>query len=278
MIDFPAIPYGQGVIGPIFESRTPEYLLDIGQDPRWLAQRLATEGGLRSFAGLPLVAGDRAVGVLAILFGEQRIFTPEEKDLMGLLADQAANAIHNVRLFEETTRRRREAEELARVAQGVTASVELPTVLERVEEAASSLLPDSSAQIWVFEGGRLVLEPAPGVRDAPGQMVLALGEGLGGAVALAREPLVVEDVLADSRSVNRDWMRQHGYVSFVGLPLLVRDRLLGVLAVFVRHLHRFSAEEVELLASFGAQAAIAIENARLVEDLKIRQEIGRAHV
>ena len=100
-IEFPAIGYGQGLVGRILESRTPEYVLDIQQDPRWLNQRLFKETEVHAFAGIPLVAGNRVVGVLSVLFGERRRFTPEEKELLGLLADQAAITIERSYLFDQ---------------------------------------------------------------------------------------------------------------------------------------------------------------------------------
>ncbi|MGH7390438.1 MAG: GAF domain-containing protein, partial [Candidatus Rokuibacteriota bacterium] len=100
MTDSVVIPYGSGVVGRIVTTRRPEFLADIATEPRWLNRRLATEGGLHAFAGLPLVAGDRVLGALSLIFAEERDFTPEEKELMGFLADQAAIAINNARLYE----------------------------------------------------------------------------------------------------------------------------------------------------------------------------------
>ncbi|MBI4242145.1 MAG: GAF domain-containing protein [Candidatus Rokubacteria bacterium] len=104
MTDVSAIQYGSGLVGGVFESRAPEYILDIQEDSRWLNKRLAKEVGLHAYAGIPLVAGDRVVGVMSILFGERPEFTHEEKELMSLLADHAAIAIQNARLFEEAGR------------------------------------------------------------------------------------------------------------------------------------------------------------------------------
>jgi len=116
--DFPAIAYGQGLVGRVFESRAPEYILDVQEDSRWLNQRLAREADVHAFAGLPLLTGDQVVGVLSIVFGDRRPFTPEEKELMNLLADQAAIAIERARLFEELKRSyeevRRTQEQLVR--------------------------------------------------------------------------------------------------------------------------------------------------------------------
>ncbi|MDP2700630.1 MAG: GAF domain-containing protein, partial [Candidatus Rokubacteria bacterium] len=170
--------------------------------------------------------------------------------------------------------RQRHAEDLARLAQVVTASLELPEVLERVAGAATDLLPDAASRIWVLEGNRLVLRSEAGTLGTPGsgrKTELAVGEGLTGYVALTREALVVEDVLTDSRTVNAECMREEGYVSLLCIPLPVRDRLVGVLSLLTRHHHRFSAAELQSLTSFGNQAAIAIEHAKLLQELRARQ-------
>ena len=446
MFDFREFPHGEGLIGSVFASRAPEYVADVQQDPRWLNKRLAKELGLHAYAAIPLMTGDRVAGALDILFTHARVLTPEEKKLMTLLAGQAAVAITNARLLEETerrhraaaglaetgrlitqsldsqeiaqriadslrallgsryaalfrmkadsedlvavavsgddgptfaphmvlprgtgiaalavrerqpvatrdvlsdsrivlapeirdriagggfraglavplivqhrvigalavrdltgrhwsreeielartladqaavalenarlygeaTRREQQAQELARLAQVVTASLDLPEVLERVARAATDLLPDSAATVWGVEGDRLVLRSETGTynRLRSGRRIeLALGEGLIGHVALTRERLVVEDLLADPRTINVAWIRQEGYVSALYIPLLVRDRLVGVSSLLTRHHHHFERDELDSLTSFANQAAIAIENAMLLQ-------AGRTH-
>ncbi len=447
LLEYPAIPYRKGVIGGVFRSRLPEYILDVQQEPRWLNKRVAEELGLHSYAALPLITGEHVAGILDMLFATRRVFTPEERELMSLLAgqatvtinnarlfeeaerrrqtaeslaqtgrlitqsldleelgrritdslrlllgthasalyqlrpdsgdlvavaisgedgaaltptrrfspgagaaglavlkcqlvaspdlltdpritlppesrtriergpfrsglavplliqnraigaltvrdrvgrvfdsddselaqalaDQAAVALENARLYGEATRRQHQAEELARLAQIVTASLELPEVLESVARSGTDLLPDSASRIWVADGDRLVLRADFGIRGTPRSGLkteLALGEGLTGHVALTREPLVVEDVLADPRCVNTAWMREEGCVSLLSIPLVVRDRLVGVLSLLTRHRHHFSNEELDSLASFGNQVAIAIENAKLLRELRTHQ-------
>jgi GAF domain-containing protein/ActR/RegA family two-component response regulator len=164
-------------------------------------------------------------------------------------------------------------ESLARLARVVTASLELPEVLDSVVRAATDLLPDSSARIWVVEGERLVLKAEAGILGPPRpgrRTTFAFGEGLIGHVAATGRPLIVENVLSDPRVLNVEWMRQAGYVSHLGIPLLVRGGLVGVLALLTRQAHQFTDEELEVLTSFGAQAAIAIENARLYAETTSR--------
>ena len=110
MTDLRAIPYGQGVVSEVFATRKAVYIRDIQEDARWLNQRLVKEVGLHAYAGLPLIAQGRPVGVLSILFDAPRQVSPEEQDLMNLLADQAAIAIRNTHLFAQEQEARVAAE------------------------------------------------------------------------------------------------------------------------------------------------------------------------
>ncbi len=168
----------------------------------------------------------------------------------------------------------RSFETLTRLGQAVTGTLKLADVLDGVARAATDLLPGSSARIWVVEEDRLVLRSEAGTHGPPWsgrKTEFALGEGVTGHAAVTREPLVVEDVLADPRTVNVEWMRQEGYASMASVPLIVHDRLVGVLSLLTRHHHRFSPEEIKLLSSFGTYAAIAIQNARLYAETDRRR-------
>ncbi len=162
--------------------------------------------------------------------------------------------------------------QLVRLTQTVTGSLDLPEVLESVARAAVDLLPDSASRIFVLDGDRLRLRAEVGTQETGPDRptTLAIGEGLPGHVAADRAPIAIEDLERDPRPANRLWLRREAYVSYVGLPLVVRDRLLGVVSLLTRERHHFTAEEMDVLGAFGAQAAIAIENARLFAETRER--------
>ncbi|HEV8640442.1 MAG TPA: GAF domain-containing protein [Methylomirabilota bacterium] len=276
MTDHPVIAYGQGAVGHVFASRAPEYIADIGSDPRWLNRRLATEGGLRGFAGVPLIAGEGVVGVLAIIFGEEREFTPEEKELIGLLADQAAIAISNARLYEGQELRAARLRTLARLNQIVSSSLDLNEVLDGIARAAAELMEATLVSISIADERSQTLErrafsDAALGADYPGT-IRRYGEGGAGWVALHRRPLNVPDVFVDERIVARDWFRRHNLKSSLSVPILFQDSLLGVLVLFGRKPFVLDADNQDLLDSFVAQAAVAIRNARLFAELRRAHE------
>jgi signal transduction histidine kinase/ActR/RegA family two-component response regulator len=166
---------------------------------------------------------------------------------------------------------------VTRLAQAVTESLEISEVLHRVAQAAIDLVPGSVARIWVAEREQLVLRSEAGTGgSARGETTtLQFGEGLAGHVAATRQALVVDNVPADARVVNQEWMRQRRCVSAVNVPLVVRGGLVGVLVVMTRRRHRFSARELRVLTAFGTHAAIALENARLFAEQAELLNAGR---
>src|SRR5438552_16674265 len=141
-------------------------------------------------------------------------------------------------------------ETLASLAHAVTESLELSEVLDPVAHAATELLPDSSARIWVMEGERLVLRAEHGPHGAPQsgfKGALAVGKGLTGRVAATGEILIVENVAVDPGTINCEWMRQQGYVSFIDNALTSRSRILSVLVLLMLHRHVLDSEQVALV-------------------------------
>jgi signal transduction histidine kinase/CheY-like chemotaxis protein len=168
---------------------------------------------------------------------------------------------------------------LTYLAQAVTSTLELSDVLVRIAHAATDLLPDAAARIWVAEDSWLRLRAEAGTGETHrhgGRAELAFGEGLTGYVALTQQRLVVDDVLGDPRAVNVEWMREEGYVGAVVIPLIVRDKLAGVLTLLSRIRYQLSADELDILSAFASQAAIAIANARLFSETDRRRRAAEA--
>jgi GAF domain-containing protein/CheY-like chemotaxis protein len=269
MSDFPEIPCGQGVAGHILESRTPEYIPDIGQEPRWLNRRLVTEGGLRGFIGLPLIADDQAVGVLTILFRESRHFTAEDKELMGLLADQAGIAIRNARLLQTLQAHQESLEALLEVSRQLSQIQPLDVLLGSIAEGCGRLLGSKSVGFRLVEGDELVLAGTWG--DAKEVMVtprLKIGESLSGLVAASGEPLAVTDLANDPRVLpaHRETISRRGYRAALAVPVKVGERVVGVLSIRSLREQGFAAEDLTIATAFAAQAAVAFENARLYQE------------
>jgi len=145
-------------------------------------------------------------------------------------------------------------------------------VLEAVQiliRGAAAILLEQSEGVDAF---RVVA--SVGLRDSNASRLfhLRVGEGLAGIATATRQPVVSTGIAWDTRFVNRSWAASEGLVAGILLPLVYGDRVVGVLGVFLRRLHTFAEEEVDLLQGLAAQGAVALENARLFEQVDLGRE------
>jgi nitrate/nitrite-specific signal transduction histidine kinase len=247
---------------------------------------LPGDTGPRSFVKAPLRAKDSLLGELVVLGGQGSRFGDAEVNLVATVAQQVGVAVENARLFGETATRRREAETLYQLGTEIIALSDVQRVLDLVVASARELLDADAALLSLLDEtrGRLVFRAANGLRgEALMGMELGPGQGLSGRVVQTGRPLVVQDYVADPGITHEldGIIRQEGLQTFLGVPVSARGRTIGCLAIGFRRVRAIIQDEVQLLARMANQAAIAIDNARLYEQvqslaiLEERDRLGR---
>jgi len=275
------VPYGRGVAGSVFESRAPEYIPDVQADPRWLTRELAEKAQLHACAAIPLITGNRAVGVLIILFDDRRRFDSEAKELMSLLADHAAIAIQNAALYAETQQRLAHTETLLTASQAISSAQDLTEILRRMTREIVRALGADIGGAWLVTPNRDGLLPVAGYR-VPKELVetfartpFPLEHPIIDAARQFKEAIYATDSQADPR-FDHPLARLVPHKSAIGIPMWLKDQIFGGVAIaWTREPHRFTPEEVRLAEGIARQAALAIENARLLEaeqELEKRQQ------
>ncbi|MGC8838790.1 MAG: GAF domain-containing protein, partial [Anaerolineae bacterium] len=235
----------------------------------WGGAELAAREGLRTVLVVPLQVGKERPGSLNIYAREARTFSEEEVALATALGEQVALALHNARLYEEARRRLEEMAALRDLALRLTQPQALETLLQRIVEEAVRLAGVDAGGLYIFheEEQALELVAAHNLRKHRLGTRMQVGEGICGKVAATGEPLVVEDYAAWPGRAPR-WADE-GIRANAAVPIKWGGRTLGVLGVFSHERARaFSRSEMRLLELFAQQAAVAIENARLVEALR----------
>jgi len=230
----------------------------------------------RALLAVPLVVQERIIGAVVIIDLSGRVLDNGDLALARAFADHAALALENARLYSEATRRRREAEELARVARLLTESLDVATAADRIAETVLPLLRVSASVLRLrqSDGALRTIGSAGRTRDAfePGHL-LEPGVGIAGK-AMAEGRPVIGDPLGPGTLTTEDFRRRQqasGIRTVLAVPLRVAETILGVLAVGDETQRVFSAGEVVLLQAFGDQAAVALNNARLFEEAERRR-------
>jgi len=263
--------------GPLAEAvrrdAAPVLIDDLRRDARFAT---VMGGRVASAMCAPLFHQGVVVGTLGLYGrasgapGDLAPFEEPDLQLLATLCAQAAVAIENARLFTAAERRATELAALGEIGHVITARLELSAVLEAVVAGAMRLLGSQFTQVilWDEATQRLRYGAAMGPEaERVHTQTFELGRGINGAVALTRQPMILDDYQA-SRYVLAEFP---DVVATISTPILFGDRLLGVL-----HSHttqpgkRFTPSDLRLLQILATQAAIAIENARLFEEAGVR--------
>ena len=277
---------GQGLAGKVWDLGEP---LTIDQYQDWEGRAAAWEDyPVASAVSVPVRWGEEFLGVLSVHTRTAHAFSSSDTELLSLFATQAAIAIRNARLYEQAQQEiaerkraeealRRRADELAALQATVldiTAHHDLPTLLETIVERAAHLLDAPSGGMYLCqpdrEEARVVV--SYNTPDDYSGVVVRYGEGAAGTVAETGEPLIIDDYRTWHRRAEV-YEEEHPFTAVASAPMTWQGTVTGVINVMDDVAHRrFTQHDLELLALFANHAAIAVENARLLE--QARDEIA----
>jgi PAS domain S-box-containing protein/putative nucleotidyltransferase with HDIG domain len=228
---------------------------------------------VRSLAATALLYEGRFVGGLQVFaVNEVRYFTEPEQELLKGLADQAALALNNARLYTSAQRRLSHVQSLHDIDMAITGSQDLGNILAIVLERTTTQLGVDAAAVLLLEAqsNRLTYAGGRGFHTAALQHTrLGLGQGFAGQAALERRMIYVPNLSTALASLERaPLLPAEGFQAYFGLPLIAKGRVVGVMEVFHRSPLDPDPEWLDFLETIGGQAAIAIDNVNLFNDLQ----------
>jgi len=216
---------------------------------------------------VPLKLRGQSIGVLGVQESDDtREWSPEEIALIHAVGDQVAMALENARLFGETQQRAGQWEALTEVGQAIGSILNLDEVLQLVLERLKNIVFYDAVALWLREGEAMYIRAGQGFEADIGLAVPIREDALFQELVSAQQPLVIADAQQDERFrglVGTEWVR-----SWLGVPLLSKGEVIGLLTIDKREPGSYTAEMGELAFAFGQQAAMAIENARLFEETR----------
>jgi GAF domain-containing protein len=255
---------GEGIVGWVAQQRQPLLVPDVQQDPRYISVLPHTLSEL----AVPLVVGDRLIGVMNVESLEVNRFTGDDQQLLMALGGQLAVIIENARLHREMQRRLDEVSTLYSFAQQMTTSLDMAEVVDSVVGSLKRVLGCRGVNIWLVapDGQTLDIFAAAGLQTKWEKAAqLKWGEGIAGQVVATGKPIYVPDTHVIDFIFFDPVVR-----SLLCMPLIVHERVIGALTIDQDTPNAFTPDDERLIAIAAAQAAVAIENAQLFKDLKER--------
>ncbi len=257
---------GTGLIGAAISSEQPLLVNDLLADSRYIE----AVPGMHSEVVVPLMHKSRPIGALNILSRNPGHFIPRDVEIVRQFAAHVAVALINARLFERSRSDTEAFETLAEIAHEVASVLDLDELFARIAQLTKRLIDYRTFGILLLDeaSGELEMKLALQYGEKVQVPPLRLGEGLVGYAALHREPVLVSDVSQDPRYIKL----VPDVRSELAIPLLLKDRCIGVVDLESPELDAFSKRDVEILTLLASQAAVAIENARLYEEVRSNEE------
>ncbi|MBI5650010.1 MAG: GAF domain-containing protein [Chloroflexi bacterium] len=265
---------GEGMAGVVARTREPVLVEDYAT---W-EHRSSKYTDIPFSAGVavPMLYNGLLIGTLNLIeiTGSTRTFNESDVRILTLFAGHAASAVHNTRLLAQSQQRLARLAALHEIDLAITSTLELTERLNLVLRHTRDQLRADVANVLLLDATGATLREAArlGVQSAPAwhDFTLRVGEGAAGWVATHSKPLAIPDVTQDARWLDLASSQIENITSFLGVPLSVDDRVIGVLSVSTRVRREFTQEEIGFLMTLAGQTAIAIQNARLFAETRQR--------
>jgi sigma-B regulation protein RsbU (phosphoserine phosphatase) len=254
------IKVGEGIVGRAAATRRTVRVSDVCQEPSYIQSLPA----VRSELAVPLITKNRLIGVVDLEAAWPDFYTEQHQNILELLAGRIAMAIENARLYRRSLRQAKTLQLLNEISRELSSVLALNDLLRRIGTLTKRLVDYHRFSIMLVDEQSKTFNAVMSLREderLPDKCMVTFGQGIVGAAASLRQTVVVPEISADPRYI----MVNPETRSEMAVPLIYRDRVIGVLDLESSHAAYFNDEHVRIFSTLAPQIAIAIENARLYE-------------
>lgn len=278
---------GEGITGWVAQNKSVVALgANAAADSRFKSFQKLQEDTYQAFLSVPLVSEGELIGVINIHHKAQHAHTQDEVALVSFLGEQMGGAITKSKLAERSERATRRMEALVGLAGKLNETNYLDRILQTIAEMVADKLDSPVCSIMLVDEERkeLVISAARcSSEDYLHRMPLKIEDSLIGRVVREGQPIMIPDVLEEKQYRYPELARKTGLSSLLSVPMFTRDTVIGTINIYTREPHEFAEDEIDFVKVVAGQAAIAIENARLMSEtleakraLETRKVVERA--
>lgn len=282
-----ALGLGEGITGWVARERTPVVIpSNASNDPRFKIFHNLPEDKYQAFVSVPIMARNGVIGVINVQHKRARRYQSDELALLSTIANQVGGAIENARLYEEMRQKARQLDTLSQVSETVASNRLIDDILQLIVTMTAQLMNSKICSIMLLDesSGELRIAATQSLSEEYRRKPnLKIGQSISGRAVRERRPIIVQDVTRERSYVYQDLARKESLCSLLSLPMLIKDKAVGVINSYTSIPHTFTQDEIKLMQSIANQAAVALENTKLVEKsfemqeaLMVRKLVERA--
>jgi signal transduction protein with GAF and PtsI domain len=263
------IGLGEGITGWVAQERTRVVIpSNASDDPRFKFFHNLPEDRHQAFVSVPIMAKKEVVGVINVQHKRPKRYRPDEIALLSTIANQVGGAIENARLYDQMKRKALQVETLSLVSETVASNRLIEDVLQLLVTMIAQMMNSKICSIMLLDeaSGELRIEATQSLSEQYRRKPnIKIGQSISGRAVKDRRPIIVADVTKERDYMYPDMAKKEGLCSMVSVPMMVREKAMGVINSYTSVPHVFTSEEVKLLQAIANQAAIAIEHTTLIE-------------
>jgi len=268
---------GEGVTGWVAQHKEPAMLgHDARHDARFKFVPELQEDKYQSMLSVPLIYRGEVLGVINVRTEKEHQYTQTQVRLLQSIASQISGAVENSRQYRKLEKRASQLSTLSEVSKTITSDLYLEEILQLIVAATADTLSFKICSLMLLDEDKqeLVIKATQSKsREYAKKANVKLGESIAGRALASGQPVTVYDLKNSTEYATPDLARREGLSSLASIPLLVKNKKIGVLNCYTEKPHRFTDEEISVLCALGAHAAIAIEHAKLMVKSAIIQEM-----
>lgn len=267
---------GEGITGWVATHKKPVVIPEKAyQDARFKFFSTLPEDKYESMISIPVLFKGHVSGVINLHGRKVRKFQPSEIDLLITISRLIAGSVENARLYAEANRRAKQIETLAQVSRLVAGESYLEELLRLIVSITAESLGFKICSLMLLDDHKQELSIVATQslsEDYRKKPPIKVEESLSGRAVTQRKPIAIQDVRVEPDYGYPEIAKREGLVSLLSVPMLVKDKCTGVLNCYTPEAHEFTEMEIKMIASVAHQAAVAIENTRLMEKALASQE------
>ena len=282
-----SIGLGEGITGWVARENVRVVIpKNASDDPRFKLFNRLPEDRYQAFVSVPIERKGEVVGVINVQHKRAKRYGDESLALLSTIANQVGGAIDNARLYEEMRSRALQLDTLSQVSETVVSNRLIDEVLQLIVTTTAQMTNSKICSIMLLDErkGELRIEATQSLSEAYRRKpALKVGQSISGRAVKEQQPVYVPDVTTEGGYFYKDLAKQEGVCSLVSVPMMMKDKVIGVINSYTSSFYVFSSEEIKALQVIANQAAVAIAHTKVVEKsfemqeaLEVRKLVERA--